>query len=483
MKKLFTLFLLFCNTLIFSQTVLNSFPLNLNFLGKTQILNTEDEKNNAVYVFAWDDENINILKYNKSLFLTNQFTDSIKKEKNRNLIGCSIDKEQKPTLYWSSLSYKNILISTYDLENKTSKSLNFDFPRNHEYVIYSFQQHNAFYILAKEIDFEHLLLYKFEDGKCEIKMFDLSTFTYKNKDNVSISFNALIKYFPIKKIEPDVLNPIDVAARISKLYVQDDHLILTVDSSLLKTQAFDLTMSTGKVKERTFNLPAAQNPFQSANSFYFDKKLFQVVANTEEFVFEIKDFESGNSIKTYRLTKSDSIPFKMSPFYMQVENKKPRELETTAKFLKNLEGLTPGISITKNNKNNFITFSGLGEFKDFYYNAAADDDFGERSYYSAGKMVYFDAMLNENFDFIKDKRAVPSAIDNLFYFLNSNKKIQLYDALKLEDSYLLSYYDTNSKQYIMRRFTEGYSNLDSGNPISNKSLFSQPVRFEKIKSR
>lgn len=483
MKKPLLLFLLFSKTLLFSQTVLNSLPLNLNYLEKTQILNTEDETNNAVYVFAWDDKNINILKYNKSLFLSNQFTDSIKRETNRNLIGSSIDKEQKPTLYWSSLNNKNILITTYDFDTKASKSLNFDFPSNHEYIITSFQQHNAFYILAKEKESEHLLLYKFEDRKCEIRTFDFSSFTFKNKENVNISFIGLLKYFPIKKMEPDILNPIDLATKISKLYIEENRLILTYDNGILKTQVFTLNMNTGDVIEKTFNLPISKEPFESANSFYNDKKLFQVVANKDEFLFEIKDFESGNSIKKYAFAKNDTIPFKISPFMVQAENKKPRELESTAKFLKNLDGLTPGISVIKSKGNSLITFSGLGEYADYYYSSDAQDDFGERNYYWKSKIVYFDSMLNENLDFIKNNRPEPLAIDNLFYFLNRNKEITLYDALKLKDYYILSYYDSAAKQFKMRKFVDGFMIEDSGNPIRNKSLFSQSANFGKIKSR
>ena len=255
MKKLLLLFLLFFKTALFSQTILNSLPLNLNFLGKTQILNAKDENTNDVYIFTWDNKNLNILRYNPSLFLSNQFTDSIKHETSRNLIGYSISNNKKPALYWSSRDYRNILITVYDPDNKTSEMLNFDFPQNHDYIISSFQQHNAFYILAKEKDLDHLLLYKFEDGKCGVKMFNFSNFVFKNKKNVQFSFNAFIKQFPINRIDQDVYATIDMASSASKMYVNQDHIILTFDTNFIKTQAFDLNIKTGDVTEKTFNLP------------------------------------------------------------------------------------------------------------------------------------------------------------------------------------------------------------------------------------
>ena len=148
MKKLFLIFCVFYNAVLLSQTVLNSFSLNLNRpLENGQILNIEDEKNNDIYVFASDDKYINILKYNKSLFLKNQFTDSIKLAKDRSLIGHSIGDDGNPILYWATNNLRNIRIVKYYLETKTTKALNFDLPPNNEYIITTFQKNNNFYIL------------------------------------------------------------------------------------------------------------------------------------------------------------------------------------------------------------------------------------------------------------------------------------------------------------------------------------------------
>ncbi|MHC0444548.1 hypothetical protein ACWA1F_04020 [Flavobacterium sp. 3-218] len=483
MKKLLLLFLLFSKTVLFSQTVLNSLPLDLNFLGKTQVLNAKDENTNDIYVFTWDDKNINILKYNASLFLSNQFTDSLKHERSRNLIGYSISKDKKPALYWSSNNYRDVLITVYNPDDKTSELLNFDFPQNHEYVISSFQQQNTFYILAKEKDLDHLLLYKFENEKCSIRTFDFSNFTFKNKKNVQISFDKFIKQNPLNQVDPDIYAPIDLASSTSKMFVVRDHIILTFDTDFIKTQAFDLNIKAGGVKEKTFNFPAHETQSRTSNSFYSDNKLFQIKASKESFLFEIKNFDSGEIIKNYSFSKNDTIPFKNSPFLMQIDNGKPRQLKTTEKFIKNINGLTAGISVFQNNKDSFITFSGLGEYSDFYFSFDGDSDFGERLSYSLSKVVYFDAMLNEKLNFTPDYQTRPLAIENLFYYLNNNKTIKLYDALRLKDYYILSYYDSTSKQFFMRKFTDGFMMEDNENPIMSKSNFSKPFSFGTIAPR
>lgn len=90
-------------------------------------------------------------------------------------------------------------------------------------------------------------------------------------------------------------------------------------------------------------------------------------------------------------------------------------------------------------------------------------------------------MLNEKLNFAKDNQTRPLAIDNLFYFLNNSKNIRLYDVLRLNNYYILSYFDSSSQQFVMRRFTDGLMMEDNGNPIMNKAQFSKPFSFDSIK--
>ncbi|MNR27889.1 hypothetical protein D3C85_1451840 [compost metagenome] len=96
-------------------------------------------------------------------------------------------------------------------------------------------------------------------------------------------------------------------------------------------------------------------------------------------------------------------------------------------------------------------------------------------------MAYFDTMLNSDLEFVKNRQSEPLAIDNVFYYLSINKNISLQNILKLKDYYILSYYDIASKQYIMRKFTDGFY-YEEKNSIINKAIFSQPISFDNLKS-
>ncbi len=489
MKKLLLISLLLSKSVLIGQTVLNSFPLNLNTSSENaQTLNVEDIKTNDIYVFAADDKNINILKYNKSLFLTSQFTDSIRTPLNRSLSGYSIADDGNPLLYWSSSNTKNLKIVKYFLDSKTSRTLNFDFPENNEYIITSFQKNNAFYVLGKEKGQKHLLLYEFQNGKCEIKMFDFSDFNFQTERGQGFTFNLLVRNYPIQKIESDDFNTLDKTSGINKMYVLDDHIILTFDYNTQKTQVFDLNLQTLDVIEKTFIHPSTKKQAKSANSFYSDGKLFQIKANNDEFLYDIKDFASGQILKSVSVSKNDTIRFKNSPLLVQANNQKPQELKTTAKFLKNLSDLSAGISVFKHNNKNYVTFGGFVEYVFTNYNSL-DDVLGEfgiggRPYYDIqNKMVFFDSTFDSNLNFISTKQSEPLAIDNIYYYLSTNKNVSLQNILKLKDYYILSYYDNTLRQFILRKFTDGIIREDNGNPIMNKSVFSKPASFDPIKSR
>ena len=484
MKKLFLIFCVFYNAVLFSQTVLNSFSLNLNRpLENGQTLNVEDVKTNDVYVFAADNKFINILKYNKSLFLTNQFTDSIKLAENRSLIGHSIADDGNPILYWATNNLRNIRIVKYYLETKTTKALNFDLPPSNEYIITSFQKNNNFYMLSKETNQQHLLLYEFNNGKAEVKMFDLSGIQFQSERGQNLAFSTVIRYYPIEKMDHESFNSLDKTTNKTKMFVLDDHILLTLDYSLKKTQTLNLNLSTLAVTEKNFNQPVTKKASKTSNSFFYGNKLFQINSGKEEILFDIKEFNSGKTLKSVAVSKNDTITFKNSPLFAQISEKKPQEIKTTAKFLKQLSALNTGISALKNKENIFLSLGGFAEYEvsNFSYGQTNffgdfDNGFGGYSEYRS-KMVYFDAMLNSDLEFINSKQLEPLAIDNIFYYLSINKNITLQNILKLKDYYILGYYDTSLKQYVMRKFTDGFY-YEEKNPIINKAILSNPFSFD-----
>ena len=204
MKKIVLLFLLFSNSLLFSQTILNSYPLDLKKSnGSEQILTAENKQTHEVFAFAADSENISILKYNRSLFLTDQYKGPLKDIGDKSLVGYSFSADGLPTLYWSTKDYGTIIAIKYFFGNKTSKNLNFVFTSEKQSIIAQFQLENSFNLLVKDLEEQTLVLYTFENGTVKQKIFDFSAFKFQNRNTKFVTFNYVIQQNPIEKIEAE----------------------------------------------------------------------------------------------------------------------------------------------------------------------------------------------------------------------------------------------------------------------------------------
>ena len=61
--------------------------------------------------------------------------------------------------------------------------------------------------------------------------------------------------------------------------------------------------------------------------------------------------------------------------------------------------------------------------------------------------------------------------------MSMNKQIALDNILKFKDFYILSYYDTVSKQYVMRKFKDGFNADDPFlERLNTPSSFKKPFQ-------
>jgi hypothetical protein len=470
MKKSLLLLLLIYNSVLSSQTILTSYPLDLKKSEEiNSIVNAENTVTHDVFAFIANKQNITILKYNSALFLTDQYTGPLLNLADKSIIGYSFSEDGNPTLYWSSLDFNEILVVEYYLANKTYKALKFRFPSSNHYVVSVFQKNNLFYILTKNISEDALTIYAFKNGRAEEKTFDFSGSLFQNKNTQKTSFNKIIEAYPIEKIEVEDFNPLFISTQKSKVYMLDERIILTLDHNPRKTQLFDLNLEKLTITEKNFTQPTLKKTARSSNSFFFENKIFQVTANVDELSFEVKDYDSGLTIKNSTVSKNDSIHFKNSPLLLQRENGRPKELSKTKNFLRYLSNLDIGVSVFRNKKNTLITFGGTPK-KDFnaYYTAnSASYGQSEEEYaqmfpsnnFSQNihtETVFFESSWDNNFEF-SNQEPPPLASDNISYFLSQHKEVSIENTLKFKDYFILGYYDSVAKEYVMRKFKDGFN--------------------------
>lgn len=458
MKQIYFLLAIFCITVVSSQTVLTSYPLNLGKDPESSVvLTAKNEATNEVFVFAKTDSEFKILRYNNALFLTNQFTSSTTYTENRTLMGYSFSEDGNPTLYWSASAGGNIVIIKYYFETNTFKALQFMFPISTHTIRADYQSNNTFYILGESKSEAKFILYVFKNGLVEQKELDFSSFAFQNESNTRKSFRQLLKENPIEKMESNEYNSIYKTTSKIKLYAEKNRILLTLDHNIKNTQLFDIDLNTLEIKERNFPQPIGKNTPKSSNSFFYENKLYQINTNEEQLLIEIKDFDSGEVSKHFDVAKKDTIRFKNSPLQLQKSNNKIVNLKNTAKFLKELSATTVCLSVFSNKQNLFVTIGGtlkqIYQEPDVFSEYYIPNLFQSSNYYTT--TVFFESIWDKNFGptaFLQE----PLATDKIYSFVDQNSKIRMHSIVKFKDYFILGSYDLKTKQYTLRKFTDGY---------------------------
>lgn len=465
MKKIILFFILIqCNHLL-SQTILATYPLELKKSNEyKQIVNAENSITHDVFVFASDKETLTILKYNSALFLSNQYTLPRPDLSYKTITGYSFNEEGNPTIYWSSQDLKNILAVQYDLNAKTTYLSNYYSSYSNQDIVTSFQGNNTFYILSLKNLEQKMILYVYKDGKKEEKTLDFNPFKFQNKSTEVLTLNQILEVCPIEKIETNQFNPLFKGTEKTKLYVLKNRLLLTLDHNYKETQAFDIDLNTFEIQEKKFPQPTTKKQTGLSNSYYHENKMYQLTSNEDELLFEIKEYQSGESIKNIPVSKNDTIPFKNSPLWVQMSGQKPRELKNTAKFLQRMLFLNVGLTVYKTPKAILITLGGTNDGQSNYdlstgINASVSGNFTDIAYdllnYSGPTTVYFESVFDKKLQHSKQEQE-PLAIDFISRFREEHFEVSLSSIIRYKNYYIFGYYDTYAKQYTMRKFIDGF---------------------------
>ncbi len=452
MKKLIIFLTLIQSSMLLSQTVLATFPLKLKKSKEyKQILNAENNITHDVFAFVSDKETLTILQYNSALFLSNQYSLPRPDINYKLLSGYSFNNDGNPTLYWSNTDFTKIMAVQYDLNAKTNTAVSYDLQFFNQTVITQFQVNNTFYILSQKHFEEKLVLYIFKDGKKEEKTLDFGSFKFKNTNNQTITFSQILEVLPIEKIETNQFNPLFKGTKKTKLYVLKNKLLFTFDHNDHETQAFEIDLATFEIHEKNYPKPASKIKATLSNSYYHEGKIYQLNVNDEEMLFDIKEYTTAVSIKNFTVSKTETIPFKTSPLWLQMEGEKQKELKNTDKFLSHLLYLEVGLTVYKTPNAILMTLGGTGniQFTD------TSQDFSNISIRNVPTTVYFESLFDKKLDHNKQDQE-PLAVDFISGFLQEHQEATLPSVIRYKNYYIMGYYDTYAKQYAMRKFIDGF---------------------------
>lgn len=469
MKKLLFAFLTLCFTNFSTgQTLLTSTPLELNKSSNHHsILNAVNTNNNEIFVFASDKEKLTAIKYNSSIFFKDSL--SIKRpDKDFSLYGYSFNPEGTPEIYWTTSDLKKIKVTSFDLKNRTSSETSFELPLEKELILSSFSENNSFYIMTVSKTEDELKLYVFQDGKMKEKFIDFSEFKIVDIKNNPLKLWSVFEENSIEKIQVDALTPLVYATSKTKFYVLDDKIIITSDHNISETQIFEINLQTYKVEEKKIAQGTLKNGTGKSNSYWSDGKLYQLKTSPDELLLTVKNYNSGEVINSFSTLKEEVINYKNSPLFSQTGKQRQKEFKNTKKFLERLDDSNIGLSVYETQTASFITIGGirdvastggllLGIAGSVGSIATGGSDIFVDDFMQDGvlQVNYFETHLDLKSQYLKKEQEM-LATDYVAQFLDQNDNISLPSTFKYKDYYILGYYDTTEKKYVLRKFQDDF---------------------------
>lgn len=172
----------------------------------------------------------------------------------------------------------------------------------------------------------------------------------------------------------------EAASKKSKLYAGEQNLWLTMDNgwtggtnqaqaALLKVITFDLTTDSMRVQQFEYTDKRVYNAENEArNSFIFDKKIFQLYMNHEQFMLRVRDLDSGEPLYTKTLLREDTIEgIANSPILVPGRGSfgVEKEYRSVRKFVRRFSKFRPFMQVRREGDDYLMCIGGYEEITTF----------------------------------------------------------------------------------------------------------------------
>lgn len=456
-KLLFSLFIILNFTASFGQTILNSHTLNLRgSQNNHQILNAVN-LHEQTFAFLSDKEKLTVLKYNRALFFSDSISISRPDKEYEFMTGYSFESNGNARVYWASRNLTKLQSILFDFENKTTSVNDFQLAFTDESIITTFSENTFFYILTLPKNQEKLKIYIFRKGEKYERTVDFSDYKFTDEKSKPITFNRLISQNGLEMIDNKVINPLFHSVGKSKMYVDVNKLILTFDSPE-RTQTFQVDLNTFLATEKIIPQQVLVKAGKS-NSYFSKNKIYQFKVNDQELSIASVDLQSGEVVKKHYADIKDTISFRNSPLYSQTGNQRAKVMKNTKKFLQRLSNSDVGLSVYKTPNALMLTVGGVrsvsstgGIMLGVAMSAAGGGDFSSLFDDESLQSTYFEALFDERFEH-QSVSQLPLATDFISQFIAEND-IDLQTVFPYKGYYILSYYDSKKKEFVMRKFED-----------------------------
>jgi len=457
MKKSFLLYFLLLSFPFFCQIKLSEVPLELKKnMDFHQMVTTLNPKTNEIYIFAADREKLFGAKFNSSVFFRDSLT--VKRPFNfRYLVGTSFLDNNNPVAYFATEDLSRVIAVEYDFTSRTTPIKDLGLNLKEESILTEFSEKGNFYFITKGKNENTLQLIKLEGNNLQKKQLDFKSFSFEMNSVTKPSIGNIIDEFGLTKIEKKGFNSFLDGSQKVKYYVDNNKLIITFNHAATKTSVFEIDLDTFSIGETVIKNSSLDNVKQS-NSLFFENSLVTISSNRNAIEVQFIKYEDKSIVKSYIIDSAKSSPFS-TPFYGITGNGSPRNIKTVKKFVSTILDSDLGISIYNFEGKYIASFGGLqyrGSNNDLFFELGAIGNlYGGNSGNYTIQNNLVDVVLDSNFKQIEQINQ-PLFIDKIAQFTFENKNIKYEYYFPFKNFYILSYYDSSTKQIVLTKFIDGF---------------------------
>lgn len=444
-----------------------------------------NEKTGDISLFLMDATKVYAYLLNDDFKVVKSISSDDKSRKYKILIGKSISNTNDYRIYLTNNKQNKFASMNFSYSNNSSSLDEFELASKNELLVQTATHNNQFFLISIIKNLSTLCLYKFNnEGRYDRIVLDFSSDIFLNRMGSETTLFKLCtentgayglkKSIDVKKIEKNNPNSIEITSELSKFYLSNNSILLTLDDNKSFTQIVKINLDTFKKEVLRIKKPFLDSGVFSikTNSFINEDNIYMIASTSDNFVFEIKNIETKETLKEYKTSANDSITFKNTPIIQKggaYDNY--REMEKTKKFLRKITNGNVGVSVYKINNNYQITFGGkqeikrggmmmpMGGFGIPIASAGAVTVFFNPTYfaynsYTSSKSTHIKGLFDDSFNHVTGEIE-----QNVFDKINDSK-IEKSTALngetvfKYKDFYIVGDYLVWDKKYVLRKFKD-----------------------------
>ena len=372
----------------------------------------------------------------------------------RYLLGASYLENNNPVAYFSTEDLSRVIAVEYNFVTRTTPIKDLGLNLKGENIYTEFSENGNFYFITKGKNNNTLQLIKLQGNQMQKKQLDFKSFSFAINAVTKPSITNIIDEFGLTKIEKKGFNSFVDASQKVKYYIENNKLLIALNYSIVNTLLYEIDLNTFSIGEtiiKNSNLPN----LRQSNSLFFENNLVTVSCNSTAMEIQFIKYEDKSIVKNFVIDAAQPSPF-TTPFYSVAGNGSPTNIKTVKKFISSILDSDLSLSLYNFNGKYIASFGGL------QYRISANDLFFDLGNFSSGNSGNYtiqnylvDVVFDSNFKQI-GQIDEPLFIDKIarYTFENKNLKYEYYFPFK--NFYILSYYDSSTKQIVLRKFTDGF---------------------------